>query len=215
LWAKFRDLGSGIHDFAFRVPGRAYYLIRTEHSVAELIGLRNIEMVELAEIRKTITSMSNEELDQMVGVDWKQYRTDVIEYAREEIRRRGSSFLPTYVPSENETDNRYFTQWQTYKRRRRLTWIIFFAAPLCVTLIGEPLAKFMDSALPINLILILWFVVFGAASAYVQYWKCPRCGKPFFFKSWYSNAHAKQCIHCGLPKWSGAGTASRHWLKRR
>jgi hypothetical protein len=110
-------------------------------------------MVELAEIRKRITSMTDEELDLMVGVDSEQYRADVIQYAREEIRRRGSSFLPSFVPSENETDNRYFTQWQTYKRRRRLSWIIFFATLPGLALIGQPLAKFMGADLSVELIL--------------------------------------------------------------
>jgi hypothetical protein len=159
--------------------------------------------------------MTDEELDQMVGVDREQYRPDVIEYAREEIRSRGSSFLPSYLPDENETDNRYFTQWQAYKRRRRLSWIIFFATLSSAALIGEPLAKFMDSDFPVELILFLSVVATVAASAYVQNWKCPRCGKPFGNKFWYSNAYAKQCLHCGLPKWSGAGTASIHWLKRQ
>src|SRR4051812_23722786 len=78
--------------------------------------------------------------------------------------------------------------------------LYFFAALPLVALIGSPLAKLTHSDLPVHLILFLSFVAAAAAIAYVQNWKCPRCGKPFSRKRWYSNAYAVQCMHCKLPK---------------
>lgn len=43
---------------------------------------------ELRELRERIAEMSDTELQRMVGKDRKEYRTEAIEFAREELNRR-------------------------------------------------------------------------------------------------------------------------------
>ncbi len=33
-------------------------------------------------------------------------------------------------------------------------------------------------------------------------WRCPRCGRPFFYRYGWRDPLARRCLHCGLRKWS-------------
>jgi hypothetical protein len=164
-------------------------------------------MAELSEIHERIISMSDEELYQMVSLDWEQYRPEAVDYARDEIRKRGSSFQLPPAPNETEKDDRYFTEWQTYRGRRKIFWLVFLVPIPALACIGAPLAQITGSALPIYSIFMLSSVAIAIVSFYTMNWKCPRCRKPYFHKWFYGNSFATRCVHCKLPKWSGAGTS--------
>jgi len=47
------------------------------------------------------------------------------------------------------------------------------------------------------------FVPLLIATTLFQEFKCPRCGKTFFYnRTWIPSL--KNCVHCGLPKWEEA-----------
>ena len=57
---------------------------------------------------------------------------------------------------------------------------------------------------------LAWMVAFAVVGYHKTNFSCPRCGEMFFRawddrpwrKTWRSNAFARSCRHCGLPKWS-------------
>lgn len=49
-----------------------------------------------------------------------------------------------------------------------------------------------------------WIAAYGVAGVRAAWFPCPRCGKPFFARWWYRNPFARQCVHCGLPKWANS-----------
>jgi len=48
---------------------------------------------------------------------------------------------------------------------------------------------------------IAWLVLSLVGWLRLVFWRCPRCGRHFFFNG-ISNPFARRCMHCGLPKWS-------------
>jgi len=46
-----------------------------------------------------------------------------------------------------------------------------------------------------------WLALLAVTGFRHQYFRCPRCAKPFFLGPW-SNAFASRCLHCKLPKWA-------------
>ena len=49
---------------------------------------------ELSGLRNRIAQLSNEELRQMVNVDYEQYRAEALNYARAEMEKRGLKIAP-------------------------------------------------------------------------------------------------------------------------
>jgi len=87
--------------------------------------------------------------------------------------------------------------WNGYRRRRLALWITvpFWALPTAIlSLFSKP---------PELLVGVLFLPVVVSASL-LQFFKCPRCGSNFFYRSvWSPWAH--DCVHCGLPKWEDGG----------
>ena len=94
------------------------------------------------------------------------------------------------------------TQWRDLRRRQRIVWLVFLSYIPGIVILSIPLEALFDSETPVFVVAVLWFVALAVASGYMENWKCPRCGKPFFRTWWYHNTFAQRCIHCKLPKWS-------------
>jgi hypothetical protein len=70
--------------------------------------------------------------------------------------------------------------------------VVMFAAPRLHLEIPRPLLQAAA---------FTWLAVFAVTGFRHQYFRCPRCGKPFFLGAW-SNVFASRCLHCKLPKWA-------------
>lgn len=103
----------------------------------------------------------------------------------------------TVDPARRE---KYRTAWSDYRARRKLLFLSFAGyIPWGLTVAGAQwLLGFRDTL--VFVLLFLWMGFFVVAGIYFQFWKCPRCGNPFFTKYWYSNAFASKCLHCKLEK---------------
>ena len=100
--------------------------------------------------------------------------------------------------------------WREYRKRWRITWLLFFLGPLGWVipgslLIGESLglgdrAIFFAVVLP-------FFLAVVVTTWRAGFWPCPRCSYPFHATCWYNNPLSSACVHCGLPKgWLPAAT---------
>ena len=102
----------------------------------------------------------------------------------------------------------YLPVWQTYRRRRNA----FIGAVASYAVLLALVALFPRD----NLLAAYWWIVamplfgwFIVAGFRLTYWRCPRCNKPFFTRLFWGNLFAHRCLHCGLPRWSDAGPATR------
>jgi len=96
----------------------------------------------------------------------------------------------------------YEEQWKSYRRRSRLSWLVFLTYIPGVLIIGVPLRDIFSSDIPVYVVAGLWILALIVIGNYAIAWRCPRCGEPFFKGSWYYNSFARRCVHCKLPKWS-------------
>ena len=103
----------------------------------------------------------------------------------------------------------YAQQWNDYKKRSRLYWlgVMIFVLALAV---GLPLVITFHN----DVLFYFYIIALGIAGIAVNiygyhrsFWKCPRCGEPFFrSQKWRGTMlypiFARQCQNCGLPKWA-------------
>ena len=102
-------------------------------------------------------------------------------------------------------DSKHFfaaTTWAEYKASRRLSWMLFFGGPPVVLLLGGIPAELLEIMALFWVVAIPWMIAWYFVSMRAVWLLCPRCGKRFFTKGWFTNTWAKRCMHCGLPKWS-------------
>src|SRR6185503_13965867 len=97
----------------------------------------------------------------------------------------------------------YQRRWQEYRKRNTLFWVIALTYMPGVALSSIPLSRTFDSQKPVYMVAMLWMVAGTVAGFHRNNLKCPRCGHPFFRKTWwYDNWFAGKCVHCKLPKWA-------------
>ena len=99
--------------------------------------------------------------------------------------------------------------WRDYRKRTIVFWVVFLSYVPGVAAIffaiGPSLAA-LTGIKPDNIgmmIALCWMIAFAIAGFRLSLFRCPRCGEPFFSTWWYGNLFARQCVHCGLPKWAG------------
>lgn len=86
--------------------------------------------------------------------------------------------------------------WRKYERRRTLFWIGFLGVlPWMLAF-----ARWPRSALVV-FGLIGWVLALVLCGMYLAFCPCPRCGKPFHMKGWYSDPFTFKCLNCGLERW--------------
>ena len=96
----------------------------------------------------------------------------------------------------------YGAQWKEYERRKALFLGSVFLSLALILLIGVPLAIWLDSGVPVFITAILCIAAVIGTANYRSNWKCPRCGKAYFWKWTGHNPFASKCVHCGLPKYA-------------
>jgi predicted membrane metal-binding protein len=96
----------------------------------------------------------------------------------------------------------YTVQWNDYRMRRRIFWIICISYLPGVFLLSLPLEKYFHSDVPMMVIAFSWLFAFLASGWYMNVWICPCCGNPYFKRRWFYNQFTSKCVHCGLKKWA-------------
>jgi predicted RNA-binding Zn-ribbon protein involved in translation (DUF1610 family) len=106
-------------------------------------------------------------------------------------------------------EGEYTQEWSELRRlRRRMLRVASAGVALLLVVpldayVSRSAAKIIGLALLVGWVGLLMRYFF-LSYEYV-YWSCPRCGKPFHYRTkWYgrwNNPFAPRCVHCGLPKW--------------
>ena len=155
---------------------------------------------ELEELRRRIHNLSNEELAAMLR-EADQYRQVALDYANRELKERKIT-LNEITASNTDSQSIYAAQWDDYRKRNKIFWLVFATYLPGVVVIGIPLARFFHTGVMVGIIAGFWMIAFVVSRTHLRFWKCPRCSKPFFQKWWYHNSFARRCVHCALAKWS-------------
>src|ERR1700733_11791510 len=95
----------------------------------------------------------------------------------------------------------YADSWREYRKRRNLVLFRFLGYLPVGGVIAFTVRAF-GSEIPGMVTAFSWMVFGAVAGIRFQFFSCPRCGKPFVVKWWYSNIFARPCVHCGLPKFA-------------
>lgn len=93
--------------------------------------------------------------------------------------------------------------WLDYRRARRINFALLLGGlPLaCVLVIMLASARF--SAHPLAVFFVVWIAALTVSGIRVVTFRCPRCRRLFFVKNALVLHWARNCRHCGLPKWAG------------
>lgn len=99
-------------------------------------------------------------------------------------------------------DQRYATAWRSLRTRRWVLGILVLA--------GLPVVMVSLRLLPEGpgqvAIAGSWMALFTASMIWMAAFRCPRCGR-FFWWTWTRrNPFAQKCLHCGTPTGSGPQT---------
>src|ERR1017187_8399617 len=89
----------------------------------------------------------------------------------------------------------------TSRRRRWFFGVWLGGIPVFVVL-SMSLIALLHSDLPFYFVGGAYMLAFVIASLRLSFFRCPRCGHPFFTTWWRGNPLAQKCLHCRLPKWS-------------
>jgi hypothetical protein len=96
----------------------------------------------------------------------------------------------------------YTEHWNKYRRIRNQFWLIFLGY-LPVGAAAGLLASWLHLKAIFYVCCSAWMILFLIAINRLDYVPCPRCGKPFARKWWYTNSFlARKCVHCRLPKYA-------------
>src|SRR5689334_21727402 len=94
-----------------------------------------------------------------------------------------------------------FNPWQEYRRRRNLALFALLGYVPGVSLIEWAARREFGTAPPTFVVVIGWLIFFVVAAFREESFRCPQCRGLFFAKLGYHNPFARQCVHCGLPKY--------------
>jgi hypothetical protein len=93
------------------------------------------------------------------------------------------------------------TSWDDYRRRVRWFLGVWLGGFVVAVSTAWVLSHTPASAWAPFATGILWLASFATAAIRLQLFRCPQCGHQFFKSSWYYWPFARNCVHCGLPKW--------------
>ena len=101
----------------------------------------------------------------------------------------------------------YTQQWLSYTRLRNRALIaasLVFPLSFLLFLTAMLLPRWSAFEYLALVCLVVWFVAADITGRRANCFPCPRCGKYFAFKWWYSKSIllARRCVHCGLPKYA-------------
>src|SRR5262245_4821945 len=105
----------------------------------------------------------------------------------------------------------YQRRWLEYRKQNRLFWVIALTYLPGHAITSILLSRTFGSQELEYLVSILLLIAFTVAGFYRSNLKCPRCGRPFFRKTWwYYSEFGRKCVHCKLPKWATTDSGTRH-----
>jgi len=100
----------------------------------------------------------------------------------------------------------YDAAWRNYRSRRNQFLFLLLGLLPVLTFVGY-VTRSLHALWPFTSIVgASWLVLLIIARSRLSEWPCPRCGKPFFTRAWFSfsDPFVRRCFHCGLPKYSGS-----------
>lgn len=103
--------------------------------------------------------------------------------------------------------------WQEYRRRRRLVGILILAWPPVFYAVSRGLQQVGQreggSALgALFAMFAIWVAAIIVAGMRWQWFRCPRCGRPFHRRGLFGNVFSRRCLNCGLRKWEDPAEVS-------
>jgi hypothetical protein len=98
----------------------------------------------------------------------------------------------------------YTEQWNRYRRRRLLCFVLFLMFVPVGMAAMELSWKMLRTAKPGFAVAIVWVLLLLSSSLWLLAWPCPRCGKTYIGNWFNGNLFLfRKCVHCGLPKFAG------------
>jgi DNA-directed RNA polymerase subunit RPC12/RpoP len=90
---------------------------------------------------------------------------------------------------------RYVKVWEDLRRRKITAFLLFVPVFLWAAwqVHRAPNGQPLFSPMP----LLLFAAAVGAILWY-SFFRCPRCGKPFFLTAGWRSLTGRRCVHCGL-----------------
>jgi hypothetical protein len=104
----------------------------------------------------------------------------------------------------------YEAAWRDFRKRSIILWaaalgyvpgMAFISIAIVLPLSALTGIKPDNIVLPVA---VCWLATIVITGFYRSLFRCPRCGKEFFWGSWFVNSFARKCMHCGLRKWARA-----------
>jgi hypothetical protein len=111
-------------------------------------------------------------------------------------------------------DHEYYSAWCEYRRLRRNKWIALLAfvpTGIAVAILLAPLSFALKSEIPAFGAGLLLLSAIAVTHLRQLYWKCPKCGRPFFLAPLSSDPFADNCRHCRLPLYAPCDPAKQEW----
>ena len=90
----------------------------------------------------------------------------------------------------------YRPAWNEYRRLRNKLLILFFPYMLVVGMLFLRAKPLLNSL--IFIVVFAWTIWLFNTAVRFYWWRCPRCGKCFAARWWYTKGFfARRCVHCG------------------
>jgi hypothetical protein len=94
--------------------------------------------------------------------------------------------------------------WRALKRDSQILWWVLAASLPGMFLFSWLLSGELRQSVLLPLLTFAFVAAIGAAGLRVARFACPRCGKPYFETWYFFQLLRRACVHCGLPRQSGA-----------
>jgi predicted RNA-binding Zn-ribbon protein involved in translation (DUF1610 family) len=101
--------------------------------------------------------------------------------------------------------NDYTAAWDDYRRRAGWFYLLWLGGVVVIA-VGTAISRRLlgDDKVVAWILGLAWMIGFVITGYRKTKFPCPRCGNPFFMRLFWTNAFARKCVHCRLPKWERA-----------
>jgi hypothetical protein len=105
-------------------------------------------------------------------------------------------------PPQPSLKSDYSSSWERLKKNQWIIGGMFLVYIPAVTIVQSLLMQFFAIKNSSSVVAFLWILGTFYVSLRLSFFRCPRCGKPFFSTWIYHNSLSRKCLHCGLPKYA-------------